>query len=127
MKYALQNLFDDTRGTGGGRSVPGLSMEAIDGTMAAGRVWANAANVRPSGCVPGVMLVWTVVEIRRLNLVGLPHLRIGTWKGAESEQRVVENLPVVREEGSFRVFPGRLGGFRGEPGRMSAWMVTMRC
>jgi len=37
------------------------------------------------------MFAWMVAEIGGLDLVGYPHLRIGTWKGAELSERVAEN------------------------------------
>jgi hypothetical protein len=37
------------------------------------------------------MSVRTRAKIGGLDLVGYPHLRIGTWKGAELSERVAEN------------------------------------
>jgi hypothetical protein len=37
------------------------------------------------------MFAYVVAEIGGLNLSGYPHLRIGTWKGVELSERVVEN------------------------------------
>lgn len=48
-------------------------------------------NVRPQGAVLREMLVWRVAEIGRLNLLGLPHLRIGCWELADLSKRAAEN------------------------------------
>jgi hypothetical protein len=37
------------------------------------------------------MIARMVADIGGLDLVGYPHLRIRTWKGAELSEKVVEN------------------------------------
>jgi hypothetical protein len=37
------------------------------------------------------MFAWRVAEFGGLDLSGYPHLRIGTWKGVEFSEKVVEN------------------------------------
>jgi hypothetical protein len=37
------------------------------------------------------MFAHVVAEIGGVDLAGYPKLRIGTWKGAESSEKVVEN------------------------------------
>ena len=51
----------------------------------------NPVNGRLEGYELGEMLAWAVAEIGGVNLVGLLHLRIGTWNGAELRKRVAEN------------------------------------
>jgi hypothetical protein len=59
--------------------------------MVAGRVGRNPLNVRLEGCDFAQMFAQVVAEIGGLDLVGYLDLRIGTWKGAELSERVVEN------------------------------------
>jgi hypothetical protein len=61
------------------------------GEMFAGRVAMQALNVRWEGCVLRLMFAHVVADIGGLDLTGYPKLRIGTWKGAESSEKVAEN------------------------------------
>jgi hypothetical protein len=51
----------------------------------------QALNVRREGCVSCQMFALRVADIGGLDLLGYPNLRIGTWKGAELSEKVVEN------------------------------------
>jgi hypothetical protein len=59
--------------------------------MSAGRGARSPLNVRREGYVMLQMFARRVADIGGLDLVGYPHLRIGTWKGAELSEKVVEN------------------------------------
>ncbi len=59
--------------------------------MSAERGRRIPVNGRPEGADSHGMFARMVAEIGGVNLVGLPHLRIGTRKGAEFSKRVVEN------------------------------------
>ena len=61
------------------------------GEMAASRGGTIPVNGRLEGVDSRGMFAYVVAEIGGVNLVGLPHLRFGTWNGAELSERVVEN------------------------------------
>jgi hypothetical protein len=76
------------------RAFPAVSQPwrmARTGEMSVGRGAGNPLNVRLAGCVMLQMFARMVADIGGLDLVGYPHLRIGTWKGVDLSEKVVEN------------------------------------
>ncbi len=79
------------KAVGGSDGSPRIENRAFAGEMSAGRGRRIPVNGRPKGANSHGMFARMVAEIGGVNLVGLPQMRIGTWKGAEFSKRVVEN------------------------------------